>query len=158
MRADHPVRKHTWSRQFGFAALASICALALAACASSPTKPDPHSDMALYRAAAGAPVESFDFWRLDSWQHLDDEHLVVWTKPHEAWLLTIWPGCRRMDTANTIALTSSTHRVYARFDKVLVGRHEQCPISEIRPVDLAAYKRARADMRAARQSAQSSGT
>jgi hypothetical protein len=150
------LRSRTWlgtSLPFAFAAL-------LTSCADAPSKPDPHSSLARYERFAGAPVDSMAFIRLDSWQPLDDEHLVVWTHPREAYLLKVWPNCDWMAAAPAIGLTSSVHRVYANVDKVVVPvRHDlvppdrrQCQISEIRPIDIPAYKRARAAERASQGS------
>lgn len=138
------------------AAEIALATLAIAACASAPAKPDPRSPLALYQSAAGAPVLSMPFFRLDSWQPLDDEHLVVWTNSRTAWLLRVWPTCNDLELAPRIGLTSSVKTVHAKFDKVLLSRHRECPIDEIRPIDLSAYKRARAEARAAQ--AASSGT
>jgi hypothetical protein len=130
--------------------------MSLAACADAPSKPDPHSSLAQYERFAGAPVDSMPFMRLDSWQPLDDEHVVIWTSPREAYLLKVWPNCDWMVITPSIGLTSSVHRVYKNFDKVIVPSRlhgglpdQQCPISEIRPIDLPAYKKARATERAA---------
>ena len=142
----------------------AVVAMALAACADSPSKPDPHSTLAQYQQFAGTPIDSMDFIRLDSWQPVDDQHLVIWTSPREAYLLTVWPNCDWMVITPDIALTSSVHRVYKNIDKVIVPSrlnarfpNQQCPISEIRPIDLPAYKRARAAEHAA-QSQSRSGT
>ncbi len=143
-------------RAIGRSLAVAAIVLALAACADTPGKRDPGSTLAQYRQFAGAPVDSMPFIRLDSWQPLDDEHLVVWTNPREAYLLTIWPNCDWMTIAPAIGLTSSVHTVYRNIDKVIVPSrlnarfpNQECPISEIRPIDLAAYKKARAAERAA---------
>jgi hypothetical protein len=124
-------------------------AMLVAGCASMNAPRTPSAALARYQAVAGAPVASMPFQRMDSWEPLDDSYLVVWTNPHQAYLLRVWPNCDWLVSAPTIALTSSVNRVDARFDKVLVPHHQQCPIEEIRPLDMAAYKRARAAERAA---------
>lgn len=119
------------------------------ACASMQSPRTPEAALARYQAVAGAPVASMPFLRMDSWEALDDEYLVVWTNPRQAFLLRVWPNCSWLVSSPTIALTSSVNRIDARFDKVLVPHHEQCPIAEIRPLDLIAYKRLRAAEHAA---------
>lgn len=129
--------------------LAACIAMLSAGCAGMNAPRAPSAALARYQAVAGAPVASMPFLRMDSWEPLDDSYLVVWTNPHQAYLLRVWPNCDWLVSAPTIALTSSVNRVDARFDKVLVPHHQQCPIEEIRPIDVAALKRARAAERAA---------
>lgn len=119
--------------------------LALAACAT-PGAGDPQSREAAqlerYRQFAGEPVRDFHFWNLDRWEVLGETDLVVWTNPREAYLLHVQRPCTGLDFANTIALTSTQQRVYARFDAVLF-ENQRCRIAEIRAVDGKAYKAAR---------------
>ena len=129
--------------------LAAWIAMLGVGCAGMNAPRAPSAALARYQAVAGAPVNSMPFLRMDSWEPLDDSYLVVWTNPHQAYLLRVWPNCDWLVSAPTIALTSSVNRVDARFDKVLVPHHQQCPIEEIRPIDVAALKRARAAERAA---------
>lgn len=108
-------------------------ALLTAACASN------YAQRALeqlqrYQAAAGEPVPSFRYFSFNSWTSLGREHVAVWTRPNEAWLIELKPLCPELDFAQRIALTSSMNRVYARFDKVVVGNFE-CRIATIRPID-----------------------
>lgn len=119
--------------------------LSLAACAM-PGAGDPQSREAAqlerYRQFAGEPVRDFHFWNLDRWEVLGETDLVVWTNPREAYLLHVQRPCTGLDFANTIALTSTQQRVYARFDSVLF-ENQRCRIAEIRAVDGKAYKAAR---------------
>ncbi|HEX7813893.1 DUF6491 family protein [Dyella sp.] len=111
-------------------------AAALAACATGPEKPNQR--LLDYQAAAGAPVNSFRFFNLWSWEALDRSHLAVYTRGQEAYLLTVdgGGGCQNLEWANAIGLTSRMHEVNARLDKVLVGGPGPCFIMEIRPVDV----------------------
>jgi hypothetical protein len=130
---------------------ALMCVLVLAglsACASTTNRDDQW--LAQYRAYAGPPVRSFTwFGRFDSWQALGKDHLVVFTTPWDAYLLTIWPPCDLRFVINSIGLTTTNSTVYSGADSVIV--HSQgtgrwtCPISEIRPVD---YRRMRAALKA----------
>lgn len=100
--------------------------------------------LARYRAHAGAPVDSFHYFGdLHAWTPLGDEALVVWTRPHEAYLLDIAGPCPDLGFASAIGLTNQSGRVYARFDKVIPagvsgGPSHQipCHIREIRPIDV----------------------
>jgi hypothetical protein len=150
MNAFDPIQRKVLHSSNHLAWLLAACVAMLpAACASMDSHSSPGQVLARYQAVAGAPVDSMPFLRLDSWQPLDDEHLVVWTSPREAYLLKVWPNCAWLVPAPSIGLTSTVHRVYVNLDKVLVPRHQECPISEIRPIDVAALKRARAAERAA---------
>jgi hypothetical protein len=112
----------------------------LAACTQDPAR-TAAARKATYAAAAGAPVRSFRLDRpLWSWEALDADQLVVYTKADEAWLLDV-PGCNRLPYANVIGLTSNLHEVVVRFDRVLTGRNDfPCFITRIRPLDVAKIK------------------
>jgi len=143
---------------------AAIALAALSACAT--TGMSEAEKLATYRAAAGEPVSSFSYLgRISGWTPLDEEHIAVWTRPREAWLLSFHGICQDIEFAPMIGLTSQHSRVYAGFDKVLVdGRGSMqlpCRIREIRPLDTerikAAEKAARDAAEAGSQGA-SSGT
>lgn len=90
-----------------------------------------------YAAAAGAPVNSFHYVSLWSWEPLGDDQLAVYTRSNEAWLLDLDGKCRNLQFTNHIGLTSSVSEVSARFDRVLTGPGDPpCFIKQIRPVDL----------------------
>ena len=143
------------------AALPLVFGACLAGCASTGSIDDTRK-LAIYEAAAGEPVGSFTYLgRISGWTPLGDEHIAVWTRPSEAWLLGFHGTCQDIGFTPVIGLTSQNSRVYAGFDKVLVdGRNPMqlpCRIREIRPLDTS---RVRAAEKAAREEAQdaSSGT
>lgn len=117
-----------------------LVAALLAACA---TRPGGRETVALarYEAAAGEPVPSFRFLRLDGYTVLGSDRVVIWTRPREAFLLAVDAPCSELPWVSAIGLTSSLGGVYARFDAVLAGR-QRCRIREIRPVDVAALREA----------------
>ena len=94
-----------------------------------------------YLPYAGAPVDSFQFWNLTQWELVGPEKVIVWPRLQEAYLLTVDAPCSELEWAKAIAVTSSVHRVTARFDSVKAGR-DTCRINEIRPIDV---KRQRAE-------------
>jgi Family of unknown function (DUF6491) len=131
--------------------LAAVAAtLAVSACASGGNLSE-REQLALYRANAKPPVESFLYLgRIDGWTPLGDEALAIWTKPREAYLLEIEGPCPDLDFADAIGLTNQSGHVYARFDKVIPRRLGggtpqpiPCWIREIRPLDVKALKAAR---------------
>lgn len=120
--------------------LAGALALALGACSSVPYAQRLAQRQAAYAAAAGAPVRSFHFFNLYSWESLGDNRLAVYTQPNRAWLLDVAP-CQNLEFTNAIGLTSFAGEVSVNFDKVLTGRgYPPCFISQIRPIDVAKLK------------------
>jgi hypothetical protein len=115
--------------------LALGAALLLAACGNVPYKQRQEAQLQRYQDAAGEPVGSFRYFSLHSWTPLGREHIAIWARPREAWLLELSPLCLDLDFARSIALTSSINRVHARFDSVLVGE-DRCRIQSIRPIDV----------------------
>lgn len=113
----------------------------LAACSSVPYAERISARQAAYAAAAGAPVRSFRFFELYSWEPLGNSQLAIYTRPSEAYLVTVMGPCPDLEFTNVIGLTSNLREVQVRFDKVLTGRRDfPCTIGEIRPVDLAKLK------------------
>lgn len=119
-----------------------VLAVLLAACSSVPYAQRQQRRQAAYLAAAGAPVRSFRFFSpIWSWEPLSDTQLVVYTRPHKAWLLDLSGACQNLEFTSAIGLTSNLDEVSVNFDKVLVGRgYVPCTIKRIRPVDVARLK------------------
>lgn len=113
---------------------------ALSACSSVPYAQRMAQRQAAYAAAAGAPVRSFHFFNLYSWEPLGDDQVAIYTQVSRAWLLDVGP-CQNLQFTNAVGLTSFAGDVSVNFDKVLVGRgYPPCFISKIRPVDVAKLK------------------
>jgi nucleoid-associated protein YgaU len=129
-------------------AIALAGLLALTACATTPD--NQQQALQAYRSYAGPPIRSFTWLgHFDSWQALGKDHLVVFTTPWDAYLLTIWSPCDLRFVINRIGISSTSGTVYSGLDSIIVngpntGRWT-CPISEIRKVD---YQRMRADQKA----------
>jgi hypothetical protein len=104
--------------------------------------------LAIYRAAAGEPVNSFPYHgSLTGWTPLGDRDIALWTSPRRAWLVALDGPCQDLDFTPFIAVTNSQGgRVSAGFDKVLTRGHGSidipCRIREIRPLDTSAIKSA----------------
>jgi hypothetical protein len=119
---------------------ALMLGLLCAGCSSVPYAQRMSERQAAYAAAAGAPVRSFNFFSLYSWEPLSDTELAVYTQPNKAWLLDLG-GCQELRFVNSIGLTSNLNQVMVGFDKVLTGRHNfPCTITQIRPVDVKSLK------------------
>ena len=132
--------------------LAMAAGAALTACASTGLRDA--EELELYRAHAGDPVPSFNFFgSLNGWTPLGDSALVVRTKPNEAFLLELSGPCQDLEYTPAIGLTSQMNRVHARFDKVLVrssvGPNMPCIIQTIRPLDIKAVRASEKELREA---------
>lgn len=99
-----------------------------------------------YQDYAGSPIQQFTVMRVTEWSPVSRDELVIWGGINEAWLLKVWDSCWNLEFVDSIAVTQTGH-VISRFDKVLAGEN-QCPISEIRTVDVKAMKAARAAAKA----------
>ena len=121
--------------------LAAIATLGVAACSSVPYAQRISARQAAYAAAAREPVRSFRFFELYSWEPLGDSQLAIYTRPNEAYLVSVMGPCPDLEFTNAIGLTSNLNEVQVRFDKVLTGRRDfPCTIGEIRPVDVGKLK------------------
>jgi Family of unknown function (DUF6491) len=106
--------------------------------------------LAHYSAYAGPPVQSFNWLgRFDSWEPLGKDHLLVYTRPNEAYLLKVSGPCDVNFATGPIGITSTNSTVYVGLDSIEVrtgvGGTWQCVIDEIHPVDV---RRMRAEARA----------
>jgi hypothetical protein len=123
------------------AALAAA-SLALAGCSSlgstAATEREAAS-LARYEAAAGEPVGSFRFFRIDGYRVLGEHAVAVWTGPRQAYLVAVEEPCPGLRWSLAIGVTSSMSRVYADFDRVQT-RDGSCRIQSIRPIDVAVLR------------------
>ncbi len=122
--------------------LSAIAVPLLAACATGMTRLRDEGFTARYADYAGAPIDRFTSFRLDSWTPVSRNSLVVWNGQNEAYLVKVWDTCRDLQFADRVGITSTTHTI-SKFEKVRVGR-DTCPIEEIRPIDLSQYRADRA--------------
>lgn len=130
--------------------LSSIVAaalLALTAVATAQAMTDSERErLAEYERFAGEPVKDMPFWRLQSYEALGNEALVVWTGVNKAWLIKVLPPCTDLPWAKAVGLSSTNHRVSAKFDHVIAGK-DRCNIASIQPVDDKAVRAARKEKR-----------
>ena len=117
----------------GFKAiLVAVSILAMSACASVSAK---SVDYAQY---AGAAIPEVRFQQgLYNWQRIDDRSLVVWTRPSEAYLLTLKPNCNGMRMAKAVEVSDRdgmNGRMVAGSTDLLAGIM-RCRIETIQPID-----------------------
>ena len=119
-----------------------LVALLTVACASGPQRVRSDDTLAQYLGYAGEPVRGFTSFRLQSWQPLARDRLILWNGVNEAYLVTVWDSCPDLQFAHSIGVTSTGNQV-TTFDHVRVGR-DRCPIRAIRPIDVRQMKADRA--------------
>jgi hypothetical protein len=127
--------------------------LLVAACAGQPSMTSSER-LELYRAHAGEPVSSFLFTgRLWGWRSLGDGALAVWPRSNQAYLIELTGRCQDLPFALSIGLTSSTGRVSAGFDRVIVRLPSNrspnrlgCTIRTIRPINTQTVKESKSDL------------
>jgi hypothetical protein len=111
----------------------------LAACSS----PGPRERLArkesMVERYAGDPVKSFRFLRMDNFEILGPNSILVWTRINQAYLLTVDEPCFGLEFATAVGLSSTMNTVYRRTDDV-VFKDQRCAIAEIRPVDVKSLK------------------
>ncbi|MDH4260216.1 MAG: DUF6491 family protein [Gammaproteobacteria bacterium] len=125
-----------------------LVVLFAAACAGG-LRRNADDDAVAYLDYAGEPVRGFTSFRLQSWQPLSRDRLVLWTGVNEAYLVTVWRSCPDLQFAHSIHVSSTGSQI-TTFDHVNVGR-DRCQISEIRPIDVRRMKADRAADRASRE-------
>jgi len=118
-----------------------MTALLTVGCAGGPRRVDGDRTIQ-YLDYAGEPVRGFTSFRLQSWQPLSRNRLILWTGVNEAYLVTVWDSCPDLQFAHSIRVTSTGSQI-TTFDHVKVGR-DRCPIEQIRPIDVRQMKADRA--------------
>ena len=124
---------------FRFALILAVACTALlsttmASTAFAQTREAQQEQLDKYLEGAAAPVDKFTFYKLQKWELVGDNHVVVWTRVNQAYLLTVENPCVELPWTPSIALTSSARQVRVRFDYVLVDKGRRCQITEIRPL------------------------
>jgi len=111
---------------------------ALAGSASANTKPAPID----YDSLAGATVAFIEQRAMDRFDHVDDNHMVVWAKRDQAYLVTFNTTCRRYSLQDPMVIErSSNFRLYPE-DRITING-APCMIKDIRILDVAALKAAK---------------
>lgn len=115
--------------------------LTLSACASLHSEPKA-ATTSQYTPYVGEPVREIDYTRFHNWDKVDDRTVVVWTKPSQAYLLTLQSACWDLSGREMVAVDGFGGRLRAGTDSIIAGRM-RCRIKTIQPIDLARMKAAR---------------
>jgi hypothetical protein len=110
----------------------------VAGCAGGSTISRSEQAMEKYEPYVGEPIRGFTAFRIDSWQAVDRDHLILWTSMNDAWLLTIGGSCPDLMFADRIRVTSTGSQI-STFDKVIV-RGDTCLIDTIQPINVRQMK------------------
>lgn len=127
-----------------FAAALTACAPAppahndaSAARSDAPSKPRPTTDD--YRRYIRGNVQAFNSSNVTDWDAPDPQHVVVWTSPAEAYLLTLFGACFGLESVSTILLSADGGVVRPGAAAVMVGA-ERCRIQFVEKLDARAMK------------------
>ena len=125
-----------------------LAVLGASACASN--RPSDADRLAMYEAHAGAPVKQIRNVNAMGWERVDDQHVILSTRPTESWLLEVSGPCLDWGSGSPLLRLSSTGPyVMAKFDRILPeGSPVSCRIEEIRPIDVKALRSAQDAARA----------
>ena len=129
--------------------------LLLAACAGNRVAEREQARLELAESLAGEPVESVWYQRLQNWEPLAEDRLIVWTRVNEAWLLDVQRPCSELRWAQGISIPTTSRQIRTNFDSVQV-RHQRCRITRIRPLDARALRQG-GDMRRIEQAQDEAG-
>lgn len=125
--------------------LSAAAMLMLGACATAP-KEASADKLARYQSFAGEPVRSIPYNATGShgFDVIDEQHMVVETRPTEGYLFSLSGPCLRNNSAPVLNITSQVGRVSAGFDRVssLSQPGMTCIVKEIRPLDMKALRAA----------------
>ena len=123
-----------------------LASLVAAGCTAGTSVSRGEQAMDKYEPYLGEPIRSFTAFRIDSWQSVDRDRLILWTGINNAWLITISGSCPDLMFTDRIRVTSTGSQV-STFDKVIV-RGDTCLIDKIEPINVRQMK---ADRAAAKQ-------
>jgi hypothetical protein len=95
--------------------------------------------------ANGEPLQEIQFFQLYNWQRSTDKSVVVWTKPSEAYYLTLAHNCTELRSGTVAIQVGGVAAFPGRLrvnDDLLVGQIK-CKVTGIQAMDLDAMKRDR---------------
>ena len=114
--------------------------LALAASAQAGIGHGTRTDYAAY--AVGDPLKEIRYFQLYNWQRSTDRAVVLWTKPSEAYMLSLENNCDVTRGSQVVIQVGGVAAVPGRLavgDDLLVGP-VKCRVSSIQAIDLKAVK------------------
>ena len=92
-----------------------------------------------YRRYVRGNVQSFNSANVTDWDAPDPQHVVVWTSPAEAYLLTLFSPCFGLESVSTILLAADGGVARPGAAAVKVGS-ESCRVQFVEKLDARAMK------------------
>jgi hypothetical protein len=87
---------------------------------------------------AGASVNDIQHYKLDGWNYIDDQHVMIHTGPSERYMISLMMRCQDLSTAEDIGFSTTASQL-TKFDKLVVrgagGMKQDCPITDIQKLD-----------------------
>ena len=133
-------------RMVHFLSVAAAAGLLVGGCAGAPRESEA-AKLARYQSFAGEAVSSISYTSTSSagFTVVDDEHVLLTTRPRGAYLLRLSGPCLAFERGSpSLTVTSNLGRIQSRLDTVgsLHEPNMTCIIQEIRPVDVHAMREA----------------
>ena len=94
--------------------------------------------LAQYDGYIGEPVRSFTAFRVQSWQPVDTNQLILWTGVNDAYLIKVEGYCPDLPYANTVSVDNKTSQI-STLDSIIV-KGDRCRIKQINPIDVKTMK------------------
>jgi hypothetical protein len=123
--------------------LVMFAGLALAATAATATAGSGSGKGIDYAAyATGEQLQEIKFFELYNWQRSTSKEVVLWTKPSEAYLVSLKNTCEALRSGNVVIQVGGVGGFPGRLrtnDDLIVGQMK-CKVDHMRALDLKAMK------------------
>ncbi len=120
--------------------LALVAAVA-SGCASGLSRSSGDRVLERYEPYIGEPIRGVTAFRMQSWQPVSRNQLILWTSINDAYLLTVSNNCPELMFTDTVRVTSTASNI-STLDQVLV-RGDRCLIQKIQPIDIRQWRKDR---------------
>jgi hypothetical protein len=119
----------------------ALVAVVASGCASGLSRSSGDRVLERYEPYIGEPIRGFTAFRMQSWQPVSRNQLILWTSINDAYLITITNNCPDLMFTDTVRVTSTASQI-STLDQVRV-RGDRCPIQKIQPIDIRRWRKDR---------------
>jgi hypothetical protein len=116
----------------------ALVAIVVSGCASDLSRSSGDRVLERYEPYIGEPIRGFTAFRMQSWQPVSRNQLILWTSISDAYLLTISNNCPDLMFTDSVRVTSTGSKI-STLDQILV-RGNRCPIQNIQPIDIRQWR------------------